>query len=406
MARPLSVAEAQARTLALAPGLGEEWVGLGEAFGRVLARPLDARADKPALPVSAMDGYACRAADTSDPARPLALVGEVPAGGRHAGRLEAGQTVRIFTGAPLPEGTDAILIQEDARAEGRSVYPLEAVTAGRFVRPAGLDFKAGDVILEPGRVLDPLALGLAGALGHVWLPVRRRPLVAFLGTGDELVRPGEPAAAHQTVSTNGIALSGLVRAWGGEPRDLGIAADRPDALEAALRGALDADLIVTSGGASVGDYDLVRQTAGGLGLELDFWKIAMRPGKPLIAGRVGGKAFIGLPGNPVSVAVCAIVFVRAVLRRSLGLDPALPWTRLPLARSLDAEGPREAYLRATYLDGAGGRMVDPAAQQDSSMLATLGRADALVRRDAGEAARSAGEEIPVLDLRAVLNPLA
>ena len=403
---PLSVIEAQARTRALVRPAPVEWVGLETALGRVLAAPLKARLDHPAAPVSAMDGYACKGADTNDRAKALAVVGEVPAGRAFDRGIGQGEAVRIFTGGVVPDGADAILIQENARAEGGTVFPLEPVAPGVFVRPKGLDFRTGDALLRPGRVLDPIALALAAGMGHLWLPVRRRPRVAVLGTGDELVRPGEAAAAHQVISSNNLVLAGLARLWGGEPVDLGIARDTPGALAEALEGAEGADIVVTSGGASVGDYDLVQSVAGKGGLDLDCWKIAMRPGKPLIAGRFRGAAFLGLPGNPVSAAVCGVVFLRGMLKSALGLDPALPWRPVPLHRALAANDGREEMMRAFYVGGADGAVsVDPAPRQDSSMLATLALADALVRRPVRDPARAAGEACDTLDLRAALNPL-
>jgi molybdopterin molybdotransferase len=404
----LAVAEAQARIwAAFAPG-PEEWVSLDRGLGRVLARDLAARRDQPPLAVSAMDGYAVRAADTREPGRRLELVGEVQAGTVWAGALGPGQALRIFTGAPLPAGADAILIQEDADADAGGVRCREPVEPGRFVRPRGLDFGAGWVGLPAGRVLDPRGIGLAAAMGHAWLPVRRRPRVGLLATGDELRWPGETPGPGQIASSNSAALAAMARAWGGEPVDLGICPDRAEPLREALAGAAGLDLLVTSGGASVGDHDLVRQAFEGTGLVLDFWRIAMRPGKPLAFGRLGGTPVLGLPGNPVSAVVCGIVFLRGALRRRLGLEPDLAPEPARLAAPLPANDQRQDYLRATLTPGPDGMpLATPAARQDSSMLATLAAADALLVRPPLAAPLPAGATVPMIRLgRVFCSPSA
>ncbi|MDF1587201.1 molybdopterin molybdotransferase MoeA [Marinimicrococcus flavescens] len=399
----LAVAEARARILeALNPGPGE-WLPLSEALDRVLAADLVARRSQPPCAVSAMDGYAVRAGETQAPERWFGVVGESRAGGPPPPPVGAGQAVRIFTGAPLPEGADAIAIQENARREGSRVRFLRACTAGEFVRPAGLDFAEGWTGLAAGMLLGPLELGLAGAMGHGWLPVRRRPRVAILATGDELVRPGEPVPPAGIVSSNSTALAALVRRWGGEPVDLGIAADHHDALADALSQARGADLLLTTGGASVGEYDLLRPALGEAGMELDFWKIAMRPGKPLIFGKVMGVPLLGLPGNPVSAAVCAVVFLRPVLQQLLGRPTGLPLESAPLAAPLQANDEREEYMRATIEQGPSGPVLRPASRQDSSMFATLARADALVVRPPHAPPAAAGELVPWVPLARVLR---
>lgn len=395
----LAVAEAQARIwAAFAPG-PEEWVGLDRALGRVLAHDLAARHDQPPLAVSAMDGYAVRAAETHDPQRRLAVVGTAQAGAVWPGVLAAGQALRIFTGAPLPAGADAVLIQEDAAAEGDGVRCLAPVEPGRFVRPQGLDFAAGWVGLPAGRALDPRAIGLAAAMGHHWLPVRQRPRVGLLATGDELRWPGETPGPGQITSSNTAALAAMVRAWGGAPVDLGICPDRAEALAAALGGVAGLDLLVTTGGASVGDHDLVRPALDRAGLVLDFWKIAMRPGKPLAFGRLAGTPVLGLPGNPVSAVVCAIVLLRGAVRRRLGLAPELPEETARLAAPLPANDLRQDYLRASLEPGGGGPpLARAASRQDSSMQATLAHADALIVRPPFAAPLAAGAEVPVIRL--------
>jgi len=395
----LDVAEAQARIEAAFAPLPAETVPLQAARGRVLAAPVVAGRDQPPAAVSAMDGYAVRAAEAL-PGRWLRLAGGVAAGRPPEGGLGPGRAMRIFTGALMPEGADAILIQEDARVEGDRVQATEALTAGRFVRERGLDYRAGWVGLEPGTVLGPLAIGLAASLNAAWLAVRRRPRIGLLATGDELKLPGASPALHEITSSNSFTLWAMLEAWGAAPVDLGIAPDRPEALAERLGAAVGLDLLITTGGASVGDHDLVRRVGGEAGLALDFWKIRMRPGKPLIFGRLGAVPLLGLPGNPVSTAVCAIVFARGVARRLLGLDPALPLGEAVLAKALPAGGERQEYLRAT-VDAVG--RVQAATRQDSSMLATLAKADMLIVRPPGDRPRDAGEPVPVLALPPLMH---
>jgi molybdopterin molybdotransferase len=399
----LALEEARARVLAAVRPVGIEWVTLPEALDRVLAEDLRARHDQPPAAVSAMDGYAVRAADTDPPGRWLDIVGEARAGGPGTRPLGPGEAARIFTGAPLPPGADAIAIQENAEACDGRVRFARASRPGEFVRPAGLDFRAGELLLPAGSLLDPRRIGLAAAAGHGWLPVRRRPRVAILATGDELLRPGETVVAGRVASSNSVALAALVRRLGGEPLDLGIAPDTAEGLAAALDRLAAVDLLVTSGGASVGEYDLVRSTLGGRGLALDFWKVAMRPGKPLIFGRLGEVPVLGVPGNPVSALVCGVVFLRAMLLAMLGFAPDLPVERLPVARPLPANDERFDHLRARFLERDGRRLVEPAPKQDSSMLATLARAEALVLRPPFAPAVEAGAEVPCVPLERALR---
>lgn len=395
----ISVAEARARILAALSTVGSEWVPLTAALDRVLAADLHARRSQPMTAVSAMDGYAVRAADTEAVGAWLTVVGESRAGGEPVPALNPGEAARIFTGAPLPTGADAVAIQENAERDGNRVRFTRASGLGEFVRPAGLDFVEGWCGLVAGTRLDPRRLGLAAIMGHGWLSVRRRPRVAILATGDELCPPGETPGPHRVVSSNSLVLAGLVRSWGGEPVDLGIARDSPEDLTRALADVQRVDLLVTSGGASVGDYDLVRSTLGREGLVLDFWKIAMRPGKPLVFGYLRDVPFLGLPGNPVSSVVCAIVFLRAALRRLQGLDPALPLVAARLGRDLPANDEREDHLRATLMEsGADGPIVIPAGRQDSSMLATMALADALIVRAPHVPAAVAGETVTIVRL--------
>ncbi len=395
----LAVAEAQARIQAALAPLPAEVVPLQQARGRVLAADVVAPRDQPPAAVSAMDGYAVRAADAVPDAW-LEIVGSVAAGRPGDLVLRPGEAARIFTGGVVPGGADAILIQEDARVENGRVQATDRVTPGLHVREQGLDYRAGWIGLRTGTRLGPLAVGLAASLGAAWLEVRRRPRVGLLATGDELRLPGSSPARHEIVSSNTFVLAAMLEAWGAVPVDLGIARDTPAALAERLAGAAGLDLLVTSGGASVGDHDLVRRVAGAQGLALDFWKIRMRPGKPLIFGRLGAVPLLGLPGNAVSAAVCGIVFLRGAVRVMLGLDPALPTGTARLAGPLPAGGERAEYLRARYV---GPGMVQPAERQDSSMLATLAHADVLLVRPPAVPALPAEAAVEIVDLATVLG---
>ena len=307
----LSVAEALERIVTGFRPLPAETVSIAEAFNRVLAQDIVARVTQPPHAVSAMDGYAVRASDVVNVPVDLKVIGAVPAGDLFAGAVGPGEAVRIFTGAPLPKGADAIVIQEDTDAGDGKVTVKESCKTGNYVRAAGLDFATGDPGPRAGRLLTARDVGLIAAMNHPWVQVRRRPRVAILATGDEVVMPGEPLGPSQIVSSNGLALAAFVRACGGEPVQLGIAADRADSLAGLVAGARGADLLLTAGGASVGDHDLVQKVLGEQGLELDFWKIAMRPGKPLMFGNLAGTPVLGLPGNPVSAVVCSLLYARA-----------------------------------------------------------------------------------------------
>jgi len=396
----ISVEEARKRLLRPLKPLAAEQVGLAEAFGRVLAENVTARRTQPPAALSAMDGYAVRAADVARVPVRLKVVGAVPAGKSYEKPVRPGEAVRIFTGAPLPEGTDAIVIQEDTEREGDVVVVKEGAPGGRYVRPAGLDFVAGSVGIVAGRRLTARDIGLAAAMDRPWLMVRRRPRVAILATGDEIVMPGDPIGPNQIVSSNSIALGAFVRACGGIPLQLGIAADRPEALRQAAEGARGADLLVTTGGASVGEHDLVKDALGAAGLELDFWKIAMRPGKPLMVGRYRDAAMVGLPGNPVSTLVCALIFLKPAIERLSGLDPsAEPPATARLARPLPENDRREDYLRATLARGADGDLeATPFEKQDSSMISLLARSDCLVVRPPLAPAAAKGERVTIIPL--------
>ena len=388
----IPVAEAIARILAGVQPLPAEVAPLGDGPGRVLAEDLASRRTQPPAAVSAMDGYAVRAADAAGAPAALRIVAEIAAGAAWTGRLGAREAARIFTGAPVPDGADAIVIQEDCERSGDRVTVREPAVRGACIRPAGLDFAEGDILLRAGRRLGPRDIGLAAAMNRPWLPVRRRPRVALLATGDEIALPGEPLGPQQIVSSSGPGLAALVAEAGGQPVPLGVAGDSTASLRARAAGAKGADILVTLGGASVGEHDLVQAALAEDGLEVDFWRIAMRPGKPLMFGRMGGALVLGLPGNPVSAFVCALLFLRPLIDAMLGL-PAGPPAREPARLGIDlgANDRREDYLRARLAsDGGGLPVATPFARQDSSMLARFVEADALVVRAAHAPPASAG----------------
>lgn len=390
----ISVEEAQDRVLAGVPTLPAETVSLTDAAGRVLAGPLTARRTQPPFAASAMDGYAVRAADIAKVPVTLTQVGAVAAGGFYEPNLQAGQCVRIFTGAPLPAGADTVVIQEDTEADGDRILIREAEPKGRHVRDAGLDFGAGDQRLSTGTYLSPRKLALAAAMDYPWLSVIRRPRVAILATGDEIVFPGEPIAPSQIVASTSTALAGFVRAHGGEPVLLGVAHDTIESLRTAAAAARDADVLVTIGGASVGEHDLVQAALKEEGLAVDFWKIAMRPGKPLMVGTLGKSQVLGLPGNPVSSMVCAVLFLRPLLYTLQGRAHGIPQpVPLPAGAGLAANGIRQDYVRARLDEH--GRAV-PFARQDSSMLTALADADALIVRPPSAPAVTENDPVPVL----------
>jgi molybdopterin molybdotransferase len=396
----ISVEEARTRLLKLVKPLAPEQVALPDAFGRVLAEDVVARRTQPPAALSAMDGYAVRAADVARVPARLKIVGAAPAGKSYDAAVGPGEAVRIFTGAPLPAGTDAIVIQEDTERDGDVVVVREGAPAGRYVRPTGLDFTAGAVGLSAGRRLTARDIGLAAGMDRPWLMVHRRPQVAILSTGDEIVMPGDPIGPNQIVSSNSLALGAFVTACGAVPLQLGIAGDTRGALQRAAEGARGADLLVTTGGASVGEHDLVKDALGAEGLELDFWKIAMRPGKPLMVGRYRDAAMVGLPGNPVSTLVCALIFLKPAIERLSGLDPvATPPLTARLGIALPENDRREDYLRATLARTAdGGLEATPFEKQDSSMMSLLARADCLVIRPPHAPAAKPGERVTILPL--------
>ncbi len=395
----ISVDEALRRVLATVERpVDVETLPLAACAGRTLAEPLAATRDQPPFRASAMDGYAVRHADIPDVPTTLRLVGESAAGRGFAGAVEKGTAVRIFTGAPVPAGADTVVIQEDTEAEAGKVAVRERPRPEQFVRPAGLDFRTGDVLLAAGQRLDARHVALAASMGHGTLPVRRPPLVAILSTGDELVRPGEAPAPDQIVAANPYAVGAIVERAGGKALDLGIARDRIEALQERITAAEEAgaDLLVTLGGASVGEHDLVQTALARKGMALGFWRVALRPGKPLMHGRLGAMGLLGLPGNPVSSVVCSILFLVPALRALLG-DPEAgsdPTEPARLAVDLGPNDTRQDYMRATLRDGT----VTPHRKQDSSMLGILARSNALLVRPPHAPAAKAGEPCRIIRL--------
>jgi molybdopterin molybdotransferase len=389
------VTEARERLLHGVVPLGAETVPIGDALGRVLAADVAARLTQPPFPASAMDGYAVRAAEATEGAE-LRVVGASRAGERFSGTLGPREAVRIFTGAPIPDGADAVLIQENTEAREGTIRVLASARERQHIRPRGLDFNEGDVLLRRGRVIDARAIAVAAAMNHALLPVRRRPRVAILANGDELVPAGGQLTADQIVSSNGPALVAFVRECGGEPVDLGIAPDDREAIATFVDRAGDTDVLVVAGGASVGEHDLVRDALSSRGMVLDFWKIAMRPGKPLMVGTLKRMRVLGLPGNPVSVMVCGRVFLRPLIRAFLGLPAESEVLTARLGAPMPANDTREDYVRAR-LNGSGvDRVATPFPVQDSSMLGTLAAADALIIRPIGAPPAAAGETVPIL----------
>jgi molybdopterin molybdotransferase len=396
----LSVDEALARILYGAQVAGVELVPLMAAAHRILAEDLRATLTQPPFNASAMDGYAVRAADVTTLPATLTLIGEARAGEAFSGSVGAGQCARIFTGAPVPAGADAIVIQENTKADGSSVTVVEGLPDPAHVRPRGGDFAERQVLLSPGRVLDARAILLAAAMGHGTLAVRKKPIIAVLATGDELVEPGQKPGADQIVSSNPYGLAAMIAAAGGEPRLLGIARDTRTALEEKIASAADADVLVTTGGASVGDHDLVGPVLKSRGMALDFWKIAMRPGKPMLFGKLGTQRVLGLPGNPVSALICGRVFLMPLIDRLLGRETS-PWApvRARLTEPLEKNGPRQHYMRAvTSQDANGVLLVAPQSSQDSSLMSPLAASNALIVRTVDAPALKAGDEADVLPM--------
>lgn len=377
----MPVDEAIERIFRKLPKLGSETVPLALAHNRVLAQPLVARHSQPPFDASAMDGYAVRAAEVV-PGRPLKLAGTSQAGARFVGMMEHGQCVRIFTGAPLPIGADAVIMQEEATAKGNQISFEKVPPVGQSVRKAGFDFRRGAELLPSGVALTPAMLNLAASANHPTLTVTRRPRIAVLATGDELVPPGTPLGPDQIIASNSYGLIPLLAPWAEQVIDLGIVPDDKDKLEAALLSAFDRglDMLVTTGGASVGERDYVQEVLRDLGVEVDFWKLRMRPGKPLMFGTRGKTLVFGLPGNPVSALVTATVILKPALRAMTGhIDPFWPRIGVPTLLGLPPNGPRRHFMRATLSrNDIGFMQVEPIFETDSSHSTSLALADALI----------------------------
>jgi molybdopterin molybdotransferase len=399
----LPVADALSQILQDATPLPAQDVPLAEAGGRVLAADVAARITQPPTDVSAMDGYAVRAEDIARVPAILNIIGEVAAGHPFAAPVGAGEAARIFTGGVLPDGADTVVIQENTARENGRVVINAGAARGKNVRVRGLDFRQGDVLLPKGRRLTARDLMLAAAMNHAAVPVHRAPKVVVLGTGDELQPAGSALQPGQVVYSNGYALGALARQEGAEAIDLGIAPDRVDAIAAAVRRARDvgADILVTAGGASVGDHDLVQRSLASEGLALSFWKVALRPGRPVMHGRLGGMHVLGVPGNPVSSYVCALLFLVPLIRRMAGrTDLAAASESAVLGSDLPANDERMDFLRATLRPGPDGvAIATPLPVQDSSMMAALAKADCLLIRDADAPPLKAGNVCPIIKLR-------
>lgn len=390
----LAVDEAQARLIALAAPLPVEQAALVAARGRWISAPVAALRTQPFADLSAMDGYAVRFADLPGP---LAVVAESAAGGVPPAPIAQGQAMRIFTGAPLPEGADTILVQEDATRDGDMVRMTGEGPGrtGRHVRRRGNDFASGDVLIDAGTLVTPARIALAASAGHATLPVRRPVRIALLSTGNELVEPGTPAPDHCLPASNGPMLAALLGSEAAEILDLGIAPDRLDAIVERIDAARDADIIISTGGASVGDHDLVKPAFEAAGADLDFWRVAMRPGKPIMAGRLGDSLVLGLPGNPVSAFVTAVLFARPLIAALGGAASALPrFHRATLATALGPNGGRAQYLRGVRVANG----VQALDEQDSAALGALADATLLIARPAGAPPAAPGDMVDVLDI--------
>ena len=387
----ISVTEARTALFELARVLEVETVPLAQAAGRVLTEAVAARRTQPPFAASAMDGYAIKGVEADQHAQ-LKVIGEAAAGHSFSGQVSAGQAVRIFTGAPVPEGADFVVIQEDTERAGDVITLIADPGASSNIRPAGGDFTEGTPIAAP-RVLRPADIALLASMNIDRVKVCRKPVVALISTGDELVMPGEDPGPDQIIASNTFGLKAMIEAAGCTARILPIARDSNQSLSMVIGLAQGADLIVTIGGASVGDHDLVADVAASLGMEQSFYKVAMRPGKPLMAGRLGEAALVGLPGNPVSAMVCGHVFLVPMLRAMQGLGSHAPRTeQAVLAMDVAENGPREHYMRA--MQTPDGVVVHD--NQDSSLLSVLAGSDALVVRPPHDPARKKGDPVEIL----------
>jgi len=384
----ISVSEALSRILALCPPSPTELVHVADAGGRVLSQPVSAKRDQPPFDASAMDGYALRKNDVTLGAK-FQILGESPAGGQFEGVVTAGTAVRIFTGGAVPSGADNVVMQENTQRVGDVMTLTEMPSQADYIRPKGSDFTVGTRINAPLR-LNPAEIGLLASMNIAQIPVAQKPVIAIISTGDELVMPGQTPGPTQIIASNSYAIKAVLEAQGAEVRLLPIARDNPNSLKQVFELTQGADMIVTIGGASVGDYDLINPMAAELNLKLDFYKIAMRPGKPLIAGLCGDIPMIGLPGNPVSSLVCSHIFLRPAIDVMLGLPArALPRQRFELATAIGPNGPREHYMRAHVKNGK----CTVASVQDSGAMSVMARSNALLVQAANGAAQNVGDTV-------------
>lgn len=396
----LSVDEALARVAAGLVPTAAETIPLEAGHGRVLAKGVAACITQPPFNASAMDGYAVRADDLAEFPCDLDIIGEAAAGHPYEGEVGEGQAARIFTGGAVPEGADTIIIQEDATRSGDIVTVNEGASRGTYIRSRGFDFSEGDVLLNAGRKILARDLSLAASMNVTQFSVRRKPVVAILATGDELVMPGDELSPGQIISSNSFGLAAMIEGAGGQPERIGIARDTEESLAEHFARAKGADILLTIGGASVGDHDLVQPALEAAGMTLDFWRIAMRPGKPLMFGQLGEQRVLGLPGNPVSAMVCSRIFLIPMLEKMLGIvGPSTAQKTAILGADVEENGPRQHYMRATLEIGQDGALVvTPVRSQDSSLLSPLSQADCLIVRTADASAVGMGEMVPILPL--------
>ena len=392
----MPVEEARARILKNVTPLASESIALSKALGRVLAKPLTAKRDQPPFDASAMDGYAVRAEDA---ATELTIIGTSAAGHAFKGKLKSGEAVRIFTGAPVPATSNAVVIQENTKAEGKIVSILSPARAQQNIRPRGLDFKKGETLLPALTRLNARDIGLAAAMNCGIISVRKKPVVAVIATGDELVLPGQKPRPDQIVSSNSNALVAMAQSFGAEVINCGIVKDNLKATERAILKMAKADVIVTTGGASVGDHDFIQESLKNTGVKIGFWKIALRPGKPFMYGRKGKQHVLGLPGNPVSALVCARLFLKTLLDALQGLPTEEVVTMARLGTAMNANDSRQDYVRAKLeMAPDGSRTATPFNKQDSSMQRTFRDAHCLIIRAPNAPAASAGDLVPILNL--------
>ncbi len=397
----ISVAEALERVTNSLRPVASEVIPVQMGLGRVLAVDIESNLTYPPSDISAMDGYAVIASDTSDVPTTLHQVGIAQAGSGFAGTVKSGETVRIFTGAPMPHGSDAVVIQENTQRDGEMITISSGVAKDTFVRPQGMDIKEGQTLHKAGHRLSARDLGLIASANHANITVHKKPKIAYLATGDELVMPGESIGPDQIISSNSISIDASIRAFGGEPMSLGIARDNADSLRAALSRLQGADMLVTIGGASVGDYDLVQSVLGEKGLRLDFYKVAMRPGKPLIFGDFGGVPMLGLPGNPVSTSVTSLLFLKPAIDALSGMPRGeIAMTTATLGTDLPENDRRQDYIRATLSRNESGHLIAmPYGRQDSAMMSLLAGSDCLIVRPPHVPFSRQGSEVDVIQLR-------